>query len=324
MNFLVIGDPHGRPQDLEDLGRLFDGTEGVIEEVKPGCLVITGDQFHNHALVHIDVASFYKKRLTHLHAEYPNMEIIVLSGNHDVSGDESSKSSAMEQFSSFVTVLGKEQTREWFYGVGFMSYFAKEKDFRAAISAMPNVTKIFCHQSFQGCQFENGMYDPHGFSLSGLEHIKFISGHVHMRQAFGNVQYVGAPRWMISSDANQEKAISLYDEDFNEIQSWDTSVWCSKIYQLVIKQGVPVHEFSLPKAKDSLIVELHGDKNWIEETSKKYKNCRVRPFRTDRAAPVISERDGIDKAFSKYLSRYRAPMGVEIEELRELCQKRLN
>jgi DNA repair exonuclease SbcCD nuclease subunit len=77
---------------------------------------------------------------------------------------------------------------------------------------------VFCHADFKGFNLNSITKLEHGLDLLEINSVKHIySGHIHIRQAKGNVTYVGTPYEMDRGDRGNTKGFYYIDLSENEI-----------------------------------------------------------------------------------------------------------
>jgi DNA repair exonuclease SbcCD nuclease subunit len=82
-------------------------------------------------------------------------------------------------------------------------------EFESVCRSLPEKSVLFCHQTFDGSQLENGFYAPEGANPDCVKHLsRVIVGHIHSSQSVGeNIWYPGTPFQQSFSEAGQKKAI---------------------------------------------------------------------------------------------------------------------
>lgn len=203
---ILVGDPHITLANLERgalfLGKLLD----IVREIEPISVVILGDLFDTKAIIRSEVLGLWTRYLKEA-VKYSRH--ILLVGNHDLVSLDS-KDSALAPFSEWenVTVIDRPALDPG--GVSFVPYLPDAQTFAATVRGGSGV--LLCHQSFDGAQFQNGFYDPHGVSLECVSSYDgVISGHIHKQQKFGNVWYTGTPYQQEPEDSGERKRIWLVD-----------------------------------------------------------------------------------------------------------------
>jgi hypothetical protein len=147
-------------------------------------------------------------------------------------------------------------------------------------------------------------------------------------QSFGNVLYVGSPRWRILSDANKERAIWMFEFDEHgsivKETPFSTNGVCRMVHHLPDREGAQV---PLPlDPKDRWHIDVYGTPEYVETRKKDFlgSGARVRPFPDQKSdLNQVRESEGIEKSFMKYSSQFQGKFGTPSEVLREMAQKRL-
>lgn len=204
MKTLWIGDVHLRLSDLQDSDSLIDQLLDIIVQEAPETTILAGDLFDTFGIVRSEILA----KWTRFFLEASKItKTVALVGNHDMAGADGGVSS-MEPFKAYpnVTIVDRPT---YIPGLAFFYPFIRDtKHFEAQCRALPDGALLFCHQSFNGAQFENGFYDPHGADVSCVEHLGgAISGHVHKAQKIANIEYLGTPRQLTFSDSGEKKAV---------------------------------------------------------------------------------------------------------------------
>jgi DNA repair exonuclease SbcCD nuclease subunit len=318
--WLLIGDPHAVVDELDDMRALIEGIKATIRAEKPDNVLFMGDQFHNHAIIHVEVMAFWREAFRSIAGL--GADVYALVGNHDMPGDASSRANAMMACEGTGVRVVDNLTRV--DGCLLIPYRHTAQDFLNDLASAPLQQVVFCHQTFDGSKYENGMYAPDGISLAGFEDRQFISGHIHTAQRFSNVMYIGAPRWRSLSDVGVERALFLVDVVDGKLGSgktFDTAQWCQKLLRVEDRQETPLELQVNPRWK--YIVDIHGDENFIKARKAVWAGCRVRTFKTQSNTRAVSESMGIHKAIQVFMDTYVPKYGTDVEALRTMVNQRL-
>jgi DNA repair exonuclease SbcCD nuclease subunit len=190
--------------------RFLEKLGALVSERQPDAVLFLGDLMHNHAIIRSEIMNLWIE-----YFEKVQIPHIALVGNHDKVSSASSVH-ALAAFKAFVRVIDAPTI---FRGMLFIPYIHTSVEFRVALEQKGAAKILFCHQSFDGAQFENGMYDPCGFPVelvAGSQ--KVISGHIHKQQSFANIWYPGSPFAQNFNDVGENKAVWLLDTDTLEAQ----------------------------------------------------------------------------------------------------------
>ncbi|MGA1049857.1 MAG: hypothetical protein ACO3UU_17785, partial [Minisyncoccia bacterium] len=162
-----------------------------------------GDTMHNHSVLRSEILTEFKNHINSC-LEHCRKYYYVL-GNHDQYLPDSSKYHALQCFN-----------------IDNFNYFDKKTDigditfvpYINDISKFPLKTKPICiaHQTFIGADY--GYYRPDvGVDADKVSADIIISGHIHKRQSFGKVHYIGTPVSHDLNDIDQAKCIAVFDTD---------------------------------------------------------------------------------------------------------------
>jgi DNA repair exonuclease SbcCD nuclease subunit len=308
MRRLLIGDPHVRPDNLQESTALIDFAVDRAKELRVDQIVVLGDLFHTHKVIRMDVLDFWTKAVKKLSDV---AFTVLLVGNHDQAGDDQSewKMSALDPLASIPNSLVVSDNWSDRNGATFIAHTASEEKFAKAVAAV-NDKVLFCHQTFNGAAYENGFYAKDGFSLDLIsKYQKVVSGHIHKHQEFANLVYPGTPRWDSISDANEKKGLWLMDG--LELSLIPTDEVCKPIVAFDVSEGD-----ELPEIKDGVraVVRLTGSSAWLADASKKLKGkARVSVKPTDKKFDS-SDKNKI-RSLEAYASHYKTKNGANISDV---------
>jgi DNA repair exonuclease SbcCD nuclease subunit len=204
---LVVGDPHLKISTLETARKFLVWFADVIKTEKPDSTIVMGDLFDTHSVVRVEILWLWAEFMK----AHANQRVTCLVGNHDQAAP-GSKEHSLVALSAWARIID-EPTE--FNGMAFIPYVHTKEAFAEALSKLKSKNDyLFCHQTFQGAQYENGFYDPNGFPLELVKDFKqVISGHVHKLQKLGNVFYVGSPYWANFADSGEQKGLWIFDAE---------------------------------------------------------------------------------------------------------------
>lgn len=332
MRILVVGDPHVVASEVKEaraLMKLIADTAARTEGL--ACIVIMGDLHHNHRVIDVDVLGFWRDQLWALSREW---NVVCLVGNHDRSGDANNSNHALLAYNTFVNVI--ERPQKYVPGLGLMPYMPTPEAFEAGMKGLLAVDPcpvVLCHQTFNGARFENGFFvgdhDPSAVDPSKWPEVKFISGHIHTPQRFGNVTYVGAPRWRSLADANTRRGIAVFEISAlgaEIVEIVDTDTVCSPLYHVVLDEDT---QFQEPVVRwqegGRFIVDIIGSAAFIKATVPEWeaRGARIRTFPKREYTAAVRESQGISVALREYVDSFTPIYGTSLDELRTLCKQRL-
>jgi DNA repair exonuclease SbcCD nuclease subunit len=277
---LILGDPHVRPDNIQESEKLLSFVESEALNRKEKTVVILGDLFHTHRVIRMEVQNFWIKWAKRLGQ---NFSVIAIVGNHDQPGDDQNEDrmsalDVLRNIPGFIVV----DSPKIIEGITYLPHTASAEKFSHWVSEA-NSKILVCHQTFDGSQYENGFYAKDGLPLTLVEKFDLvIGGHIHKPQEYANVWLPGTARWDSISDANQNKGIWVFDTTSYAKTFISTSKVCSPIISLEIKEGEEIPDF-----EDSLKthVKLIGSSAWIAKVSKALKGkVRISSKPTDSRA----------------------------------------
>lgn len=299
--FIWVGDMHTQKSNLEESRRLMTWIRDLSSQHSLPVL-LAGDQYNDHGIARVEVIEFWVEEF----ALMP-FRTTALVGNHDM--NQEGDASVMTAHNGNGVEVISEATHVLQKGWGAVPFYRKNEDFIKAVLELyeKGVRKVLCHQEFDGAQYENGFYAPHGVKLSDLpSDINFISGHIHKQQEFGNVWYPGAPRQLTRSDIGEQKGIWIIAFDGRKKFIPTPEEICESFKY--IKVTPETVEASIPNS-EKVYVDVSGPKDFVLDYVKKLGSDRGQVhLRTypdpEELVSDIKESDGINIAFAKYLDRY--------------------
>lgn len=339
MKVLVVGDVHAVPDELQDCTQLLSLVRQVCREYNINEVWWSGDQFNTHSVLRMEVVYWWKVSFKALRSE--GIRSVCLVGNHDQSspGSEQNAMRACFENEPGVMVVDKPMVHR---GVLMVPYMHSEEEFLKAVNASSLVDDVrnrdslqevkervlFCHQTFNGCKYENGFLASDGFDLSKVPQGTVISGHIHTGQSFDKLWYVGAPRWRTLSDANVDRAVWMLEfSEKGELLKktpFDTSAFCRPIRYVEDTPDSPI-EGKLD-ANSSWRIDVKGPESWCESRKNLWleAGARVRTFPEKVVRQgTVRESEGIEVAFKGYLQSFSPKYGTPVERLAELAKERL-
>jgi DNA repair exonuclease SbcCD nuclease subunit len=324
---LVVGDPHATVEELEDCQAL---TELIVTKVKQHSVeyvLFLGDLHHNHSVVRAEVLKFWNETFEKI--VNAGATPVALVGNHDRVSDTNSNTNSLFLYSNVQIV---DKPIFWLEGIVLAPWEPDNEKFlnEAGKKWLNQPHTLICHQTFNGSQYENGMYakdgvDPNDTRLYLFKNI--ISGHIHTHQKFGKVWYIGSPRWRTVSDAGVDKNIFLFraeKDNFYYVDNFDTSSACRKIVTVRDLESSPV-EYVPATTNVRLYVTIHGSSAWVKARREYWRqfNARVATFVERPNRPKVSESEGIEKAMVSFLQATKTKYTVSVDKLLELLHLRV-
>lgn len=221
-DILMIGDLHCRQSHLEEFELVKKEIIRHIDVLHPKNICFSGDLFHNHNIMHVDVFN----SLFNFFVEISQRAIrtIILVGNHDYRNNSEifTKNHSLNAFrSDYIRVVDRPtdiyiSARRCLF-VPYLpagQFFSQLADKWSVEELNSNFEAIFCHQEFKGADF-GSILSENGDDIGKLQ-IPVFSGHIHERQQIGNCHYVGTP-YMTTFGESEDKSIAAIKFGDNEI-----------------------------------------------------------------------------------------------------------
>lgn len=308
---LRVGDPHVTPNNLDESERLLGLVCEVAKKHQVSRIELLGDLFNTHQVIDMRVLDFWHRWAMALGKIAPT---IALVGNHDQILDTAYEGniSALDslKYPGFTTVSAP-------YVLGDTSFFpftSDEEKFKLWCQEYPN-KYLVCHQTFNGAKYESGMYAPDGFDTDSVRDFDMVYvGHIHTKQEFSNILCVGTARWSSISDANEKKAIWLFEGEAS-YPIYTDSV-CVPIVSFDIKEGDEIPNFPI---NTKVHLNLIGTSSWIASMSKKLQGkARLTPSPTDAKANAQNFKL---TTISDYAKDFKFSEGVEPSKVLDYLDK---
>jgi DNA repair exonuclease SbcCD nuclease subunit len=292
-DFLIVGDPHIQIQKLDEGKRALSEIVRLVRKLRPRTLLILGDAFHTMAVIRSEVLSAWGQFFSEIEDVAGGTRILILVGNHDMAGPNGGTHS-MEVFKAFPGVAVIDSPYLEADGIAYFPFMRDKGQFEAECLKLPPGTILFCHQSFDGAQFENGFYDPHGASTAAADHLgHVISGHVHRRQQVKNITYPGTPYQMNFADAGESKGIFLGQRVGNQIALSEPVSLGLPEYHVIERDAVSelAEALPIPVAQDSYRLIASGTPQEIDVfmKSQQISDFRSKVRRLDNGLRAVRE-----------------------------------
>ncbi len=339
VTYLDVGDPHVKVTELEECGRLADEVLALARAKKVDKILVTGDCFHSFALLRQEVIRYWKdtfKKWTQPKAIEgtlgivcpPEFEVIITPGNHDMTGDGTTadKLNALMMFEGTpgVTIVSRPMVIDKML---MLPYYPDPREFVKVCNQYKDCLTVYCHQEFNGSEYENGLFSKNGVNPEDIPQSQVISGHIHKAQNFGKIFYVGSPRWLTASDANQNKALWVITHGPNgtvaSATAHSTEGYCRKIVEVDDTPESPFNEASL-NPNHEYVINVRGPSAWLESRKPLWTGrARPRMVNTDVQVARVKESEGISVAFQKFAAAYQPKFGTELAILKAMAEERL-
>lgn len=322
---LFVGDPHAEPHDLKDCQALAGLIKKVAIDNQVDQIVLAGDLYHTHGVIHAEVQFFWWTFLQDLRNS--NLDVLIIKGNHDAPGVAGTLATALLTHVEQATVVAWAPWIE--NGILFCPYTTGEQLVKWS-NEHPECNTLICHATFDGSRYENGFYAGDGVNPNLIKQKRIISGHIHAPQEFGKVWYPGAPRWRILTDANTDRAIWVLDfDDSGDLQTMTphtTNDTCRRIFHYVDTPTSSLPAHFVANDKDEFRIDIQGPQSWIDQRKPLFESwARIRALRTDsKVEATVKESDGVGVAFGKWMEAYTPRRGTDKTVLKTLVEERLH
>lgn len=327
-NYLFIGDVHAELRDLIDCERFCEFVLHTAIDTK-SVVVWLGDLYHNHGIISSEVMWFWHNVFEKFADN--NIQSIVIRGNHDHPIGQ------IDGPNSLITHKNQRNCHVVDYqpmihqNILFIPFQTSNDKFVEICNKHKNTQIVVAHQTFIGSKYENGFYTQDGINADLISQKLIISGHIHAKQSFRKVLYVGSPRWKTLNDANQHKSILFcqFDPDNHEIlksKEFSTDNVCRKINHIIIDKDTNIGSLKFNKY-DKYHVDINGTKLFIKEASellKLYKNVKIRTFCNERVVSELKESAGLANSLNTWLELYKPKFTNDQNKFRELVKTRLS
>lgn len=220
MNCYLSGDWHfglrgDNPIWLKDY---FDYFENVFipyckEHVKPeDVLIQLGDVFDNRSQVGIE--TLY--RAVSLFEKFSEIfsKIIIIVGNHDIFQKHSNEITTINVLKhiSNVEIIYQPEVRNMSGKDVLFVPWIEEKDEQKKLISSHNVDYVFGHLEIGGCVMShkgNKLKSNNAVQSEDFKKAQVYAGHIHIRQDYKNVHYVGCPYHKDRGDIGNQKGFTI-------------------------------------------------------------------------------------------------------------------
>jgi DNA repair exonuclease SbcCD nuclease subunit len=303
---LFIGDLHVQLNNLEDTKDLFKFIAAWADLVDR--VVFLGDIFHTHSVLRQEVIAAVKEGFYEIYEKNKNIQVVV--GNHDLVGPKSTNMNAcsLTLNHDIVQVIDEPQSDSLFLMV---PYVPDHEEFVKICNdtTHPDKPKVLvCHGTFEGAVYENGFPCPDGVDRSRIPFDEIISGHIHMRAEFNGITYVGTPRAISASEANQPKFLMIYNSQTKQKEWIPVGNLCKRYFRFDVKDEFT--ELNIPSdltSKDDVRIYVSGSKSFVDEASRQctelVQGAKIIPIITETLVNKLgsTETKDIDVLIKEYL-----------------------
>jgi DNA repair exonuclease SbcCD nuclease subunit len=193
-SFLVIGDPHIKVNNIEDINIFLLKLKGLLDKKGYKYIIILGDVLDSHEKLHI-VPLNKAYEMVKMCREYAKTFILV--GNHDMVNNQVFLTpdhwmNGMKEWNNVVIVDTVIEFKTELHTYTFCPYVPNGR-FEEALkdSNFLQSKIIFCHQEFKGCKM--GAITSIDGDNWNVDYPQIVSGHIHSNQSpQKNIYYIGS------------------------------------------------------------------------------------------------------------------------------------
>jgi len=288
MNYTVVGDPHAKPSNIDQIITLMAMVEDLANPV-----IWLGDM--------LDTKEVVRSKCFNLWFDYfkdSELEHIVLVGNHDWHNLECNDH-ALRPLQELKNVQVVDEAWESEDGLGFMPFLSDLKQFREELKILEKTcSAVFIHQGVNDFDFGNGFVEENGIDQSDLpDSIPIISGHFHMFQHYKNLTYLGTPFSHSFGETDQDKYIGTYDTKTQKLTTIPTPFPRHVTVEVEATKGFA------PRSNNHYRVILTGTPEAIASVDKsKFPGVKFieRPDEEEYGSAAISETASNHEKFSTW------------------------
>jgi DNA repair exonuclease SbcCD nuclease subunit len=302
--YLIVGDPHARPDNLHKIHKLFQLVESKeLPVIWLGDLLDTKDIVRAQCL-NAYINYFNNSKLNH----------IVLVGNHDLlTADSREHSLQALKLLKNVTVVDRAISMDKML---FLPYYRNPEDFRQAISQYKEANYLFMHQDIKNMDYGNGYISTEGNTLEDLKGFKLvISGHYHCYQDKENLIYLGTPFSHNFGESNQEKFLGVFNEEDGKFCTIPIDEFPRHVTFNIDVSDPP--QILMYNDIDHIRVILKGTREQLDKFNKSvYSEFKIiEECVAETHKSVLKETESPESTFSKWFKEIKKCTDNEIHEL---------
>ena len=256
MEYLVIGDPHAKPSNLDKIEELVNLAE---EQQLP--TIWLGDQLDTKEIIHGKCLNLWYEYFSN-----SDLQHIILVGNHDRFNKYDNEHSlrVLESLPN-VTIVSFPVTLD---DIDFIPYTNNSNIINHIEQS--NAKLGFGHVDIQGFDYGNGVLSKEGLTAETFsKYDLFISGHYHKYQNKQNIIYLGTPFSHSFGESNQTKVIMKINTETlqTEIIPTDFAQHYTIIHDCDVTNSVYTYKDEI-NPKDHYRIILTGKQENIDKVNK--------------------------------------------------------
>lgn len=307
---LIISDLHFRTLHLEEVMKLLSFVIETIILRQPTYLFILGDVFHYKDKLSGICIYFFKKFIKQVLELSPDIQIIVLVGNHDWCKPYTVHS--LESIKEIKNVVVVDDIYRLDDENIFISYCRERERFDKLMKELGPGSRLFGHLDINSFKVGSGweeyqtFCDPELFSQMKLKQV--FSGHLHLAQQKvvndTEIVFVGTGYTTDFGETDQEKRILLLDLNSGKYESISTHLTLHKTLKMKATDPFPIIPEEDIKNGVKYRVIVQGTKEQISTLikPKNYLATIIPDFLGNEAARIdLSVTDTQEQIFEKYI-----------------------
>jgi DNA repair exonuclease SbcCD nuclease subunit len=284
MRILLIGDSHLKISKFNACVKFLDEVRRVVVETKPDMVVNLGDTFNDHAVLRSELMSVFRMHILHI-VKMLDIPYYYILGNHDQYQPKDNKYHALETFKDIVGFHVIDRVTK-VGNITMVPYIAE-------IEKFPTETQEICfaHQTFIGADY--GYHRPDiGVNADNVSAKIIISGHIHKKQSFGKVFYVGSAFSQDANDIDQLKGLHIFDTSTLDLSFVDIDMPQFKSIQFDLSD-VSIEDvvgiLTNVDTNDNYVVALSGTKADIDRVVSYPAIVEIRQLANMRIVPEYKD-----------------------------------
>jgi len=180
-------------------------------------IVFVGDIFHSRTTIHIQDISFFRNELKDFIIKN-EIGLNIVVGNHDCHYKNTNEMNSPELLLNDYAIIHKTPVQG--NGIDFIPWINPENE-QKVNDIVANTKSKYCFGHFElfGFQFSENVYSKDGMDASLLKNYdKVISGHFHIKNSGGNIEYVGTPYATTWTEYNTKKGVHILDTGSGDLE----------------------------------------------------------------------------------------------------------
>jgi DNA repair exonuclease SbcCD nuclease subunit len=272
-------------------------------------LIILGDFFDNRNYLAVKILDIIKKQILGIH-----MEVILLVGNHDtLYKNTNSVNTPRLIFGAADNIRVIEQVEELYVDdvkCLFLPWINKE-NYAKSMAAIKKTDADYCfgHLELAGFEMTSGIKCTNGLNAALFKKFKAVlTGHFHLVQKVGNIQYLGSFYQLTWADCGDQKRIYTLEDGFELTPVPMARSIYKKIY---LTKSDPISDKHIQEAANSY-VKVYLNYKMTAKEEKLLTNLFECAIKTDVIdLRVLLEEDDSDVAEEDFMEIFNGFMELQ-------------